>query len=152
MQKALVLMNLKLTQVLGDVTGVTGLKIMRAILDGERDPVKLASLRDRRCKHTEEEIATALDGRYRAEHVLELRCCLTLWEKYQEVIAEVDKAIASQLAAMRRRTALPPLPPKPRVRGRKPHDPPQCGMRNAEQERIRFHSEFPIPHSAFRRA
>lgn len=123
MQKALELMNLKLTKVLGDVTGVTGLKIIRAIRDGQRDPHELAKLRDRRCKHTVEEIATALDGRYRAEHLTELHCCLTLWEKYQEVITELDKAIAGQLKTMRRPSELPPLPPKPRVRGRKPHDP-----------------------------
>jgi transposase len=73
MQKALELMNLKLTKVLGDVTGVTGLKIIRAIIAGERDPQRLAKLRDRRCQHTEGEIATALDGRYRVEHVTELK-------------------------------------------------------------------------------
>ncbi|HWG45745.1 MAG TPA: IS110 family transposase [Gemmataceae bacterium] len=123
MQKALELMNLKLTKVLGDVTGVTGLKIIRAILAGQRDPHKLAQLRDRRCKHTLAEIAQALDGRYRAEHVTELRSCLTLWEKYQEVIGELDAAIAAHLRTMRRQMALPPLVPKPRVRGRKPHDP-----------------------------
>jgi transposase len=123
MQKALQLMNLKLTGVLGDVTGVTGLKIIRALLAGERDPLKLARLRDRRCKHTAAEIAQALDGRYRREHLTELRCNLALWEKYQEVIAELDTEIAAQLASMRRQTALPPLPPRPRVRGRKPHDP-----------------------------
>jgi transposase len=123
MQKALQLMNLKLTQVLGDVTGVTGLKIIRAILAGEHDPQLLAKLRDKRCQHSAAEIAVALDGRYRPEHVTELRCCLTMWEKYQEVIAELDTVIAGQLRAMRRETALPPLPPKPRVRGRKPHDP-----------------------------
>jgi transposase len=123
MQKALELMNLKLTKVLGDITGVTGLKILRAILAGERDPQVLAKWRDRRCKHTEPEIAQALDGRYRPEHVTELRCCLTMWEKYQEVIAELDTVIATHLRTMRRQTALPPLPPKPRVRGRKPHDP-----------------------------
>lgn len=123
MQKALVLMNLKLTQVLGDVTGVTGLKIIHAILAGERDPLVLAALRDRRCKHTELEIAVALDGRYRPEYVTELRSCLTMWEKYQEVIGDVDVVIAAQLAAMRRDRELPPLTPKPRVRGRKPHDP-----------------------------
>jgi transposase len=123
MQKALELMNLKLTKVLGDITGVTGLKIIRAILAGERDPQKLAKLRDKRCKHAEPEIAQALDGRYRPEHVLELRCCLSLWEKYQEVIGEVDGMIAAQLRSLRRQTELPPLPPKPRVRGRKPHDP-----------------------------
>jgi transposase len=123
MQKALELMNLKLTNVLGDVTGVTGLKILRAILAGERDPLKLAQLRDRRCKHTVAEIATALDGRYRPEHVTELRCSLTLWETYQEVIGELDAVIEKQLGTMRRQAELPPLSPKPRVRGRKPHDP-----------------------------
>jgi transposase len=123
MQKALELMNLKLTKVLGDITGVTGLKIIRAILAGERDPQELAKLRDRRCKHAEPEIAQALDGRYRAEHVTELRCCLTMWQKYQEVIGELDTVIAAQLRAMRKQTTLPPLPAKQRVRGRKPHDP-----------------------------
>jgi transposase len=123
MQKALELMNLKLTRVLGDVTGVTGLSIIRAILAGERDPHRLAKLRDRRCKHTAAQIATALDGRYRPEHVTELRCCLSLWEKYQEVIAELDKVIEHQLHAMAAQPELPPLPAKPRVRGYKPHDP-----------------------------
>src|SRR3954451_10777636 len=123
MQKALELMNLKLTKVLGDVTGVTGLKILRAILAGQRDPQELAKLRDKRCKHTAAEIAQALDGRYRPEHVTELRLCLSLWEKYQEVIGELDTVIAAQLQTMRRQTELPPLPPRPRVRGRKPHDP-----------------------------
>jgi transposase len=123
MQKALELMNLKLTSVLGDVTGVTGLKIIRAIVAGERDPQKLARLRDRRCRHPVAEIATALDGRYRPEHVCELRLCLTLWEHYQRVIAELDDVIATQLRMMARQTELPPLPPKVRVRGRKPHDP-----------------------------
>jgi hypothetical protein len=123
MQKALELMNLKLTKVLGDVTGVTGLKIIRAIIAGERDPQRLAKLRDRRCQHTEGEIATALDGRYRVEHVTELKLCLTMWEHYQAVIAELDSMIAAQLRAMAKQTTLPPLPPKPRVRGKKPHDP-----------------------------
>ncbi len=123
MQKALELMNLKLTRVLGDVTGVTGLKIIRAILAGQRDPHKLAQLRDRRCQHSTAQIAEALDGRYRPEHLTELRCCLALWEKYQEVIAELDAAIDAHLRTMRRQTELPPLPPKVRVRGRKPHDP-----------------------------
>jgi transposase len=123
MQKALELMNLKLTQVLGDVTGVTGLKILRAIVAGERDPVVLAKLRDRRCQHTADEIATALDGRYRLEHVTELKLNLAMWEHYQTVIAELDQVIAKQLHALRKQTVLPPLPPKSRVRGRKPHDP-----------------------------
>ncbi len=123
MQKALLLMNLKLTAVLGDVTGVTGLKIIRAIVAGERDPHALARLRDRRCKHSAADIATALDGRYRPEHVTELRLCLKMWDAYRDAIAELDPVIAAHLRTMRKQTALPPLPPQTRVRGRKPHDP-----------------------------
>jgi transposase len=123
MQKALQLMNLKLTAVLGDTTGVTGLRIIRAIVAGERDPHALARLRDRRCQHSAADIATALDGRYRPEHVTELRLCLTLWDAYQGAIADLDPVIAAHLRTMRKQTALPPLPPQTRVRGRKPHDP-----------------------------
>ncbi len=123
MQKALELMNLKLTTVLGDVTGVTGLKIIRAIVAGERDPQVLAKMRDRRCKHSAAEIATALDGRYRAEYVTELRLCLKMWDAYQEAITDLDRTIEAHLKAVRRTTALPPLPEQTRVRGRKPHDP-----------------------------
>jgi hypothetical protein len=117
------LMNLKLSTVLGDVTGVTGLKIIRAIVAGERDPQALARLRDRRCKHTAQQIATALDGRYRPEHLTELRLCLKMWDTYQEAIVELDRVIETHLKTMRRKTELPPLPKQTRVRGRKPHDP-----------------------------
>jgi transposase len=123
MQKALELMNLKLTTVLGDVTGVTGLKIIRAIAAGQRDPQVLARMRDRRCKHTAQQIATALDGRYRPEHLTELRLCLKMWDAYQEAIADLDRIIEGHLKTMRRATELPPLPKQTRVRGRKPHDP-----------------------------
>jgi len=123
MQKSLELMNLKLTHVVRDITGVTGLKILRAILAGERDPQALAKLRDRRCKHAEPAIATALDGRYRREHLAELRDNLTMWDKFQEVIAGLDLEIAEHLRTMRKTTELPPLPSKTRVRGKKPHDP-----------------------------
>src|SRR5687767_11495677 len=115
-------MNLKLTHVLGDLTGVTGLKIINAILTGERDPHTLAILRDRRCQHSVKEIAEALTGRYRTEHVLELKLCYTMWPHYQVVIAELDTAIDAPLRTMKSRD-LSPLPKKPRVRGRKPHDP-----------------------------
>jgi transposase len=123
MQKALELMNLKLTKVIGDITGVTGLKIIRAIVAGERDPLKLANLSDRRCKSSVDEIAVSLDGRYRSEHLCELKCCLKLWDEYQVVIAELDIEIDRHLQSMRRESELPPLAKKPRVRGKKPHDP-----------------------------
>jgi transposase len=123
MPKALELMNLKRTHVVGDVTGVTGLKVVRAILGGERDPVVLAKLRDRRCKSSEADIARALDGRYRPEFVTLLRTSLALWEAYHREIATLDAEVETHLRGMKRHTALPPLAAKPRARGRKPHDP-----------------------------
>jgi transposase len=123
MQKALELMNLKLTHVVGDVTGVTGLKVIRAILAGERDPHVLAKLRDRRCKSSVSDMAVSLDGRYRAEYVTLLRTSVAMWEAYQGQIAALDTQIEGHLRVMKRQAELPPLPPKTRVRGRKPHDP-----------------------------
>jgi len=124
------LMNLKLTTVLGDVTGVTGLTIIRAIVAGERDAQARARLRDRRCKHTAAQIATARDGRYRPEFVTELRLCLKMWDAYQEAIADLDRTIEGHLKTTRRPAALPPLPKQTRMRGRKPHD-PQFNVREA---------------------
>ena len=73
MQKAMEQMNVKLTEVVSDITGLTGMSIIDAILEGERNPVRLAKLRDARCHHTEHEIALALEGTWRPEHLFELR-------------------------------------------------------------------------------
>lgn len=78
MQKALQQMNVQLTQVLSDITGVTGLAIMRAIVAGERDPVQLARFRDRRCTSSTAEIAKALTGHYQPEHIFALKQALAL--------------------------------------------------------------------------
>lgn len=123
MQKALELMNLKLTKVLSNIVGVTGLKIIQAILKGERDPHKLAQFRDCRCKHSVAEIVQALTGRYRAEHVLELELCFAMWQKYQEVIKKLDGVIDAHLQTMRRDRALPPLPPRRCQRDSSAHKP-----------------------------
>jgi transposase len=72
MQKALTLMNLRLTNVLSDITGVTGLKIIRSLLSGEHDPQVLAALRDERCAKSETEIAKSLEGHYKREHLFAL--------------------------------------------------------------------------------
>jgi hypothetical protein len=72
MQKALMQMNLQVHQVVSDLTGQTGMRIVRAILQGERDPAVLASYRDRRCKASAETIAQALRGDYRPEHLFAL--------------------------------------------------------------------------------
>jgi len=99
-QKALQQMNIKLDKVLSDVTGMTGMAILNAILAGERDPLKLAKLRDPRCQNNEETIAKALQGNWRAEHLFALRQALTLYRAYHEQMAACDEQIKQQLGAM----------------------------------------------------
>jgi transposase len=80
MQQALQQMNVQLPQVLTDITGTTGLAIIRAIVAGEREPVHLARFRDPRCAHSTEDIAKALTGHYRPEHVFALQQALALYD------------------------------------------------------------------------
>ena len=84
MQKALNQMNIQLHHVVSDLTGVTGMKIIRAILAGERDPKALASHRERRCKHPVETIAKALQGNWRQEPLFALRQAVELFDVYQQ--------------------------------------------------------------------
>ena len=97
MQKALTQMNLQLHRVISDITGKTGLKIIRAILAGERNPEQLASLKDGRIRRSTEEIAAALTGDYRVEHLFVLRQELQLYEIYQQQIAQCDEEIETYL-------------------------------------------------------
>lgn len=99
-QKALDLMNVKLTLVVSDIVGATGLRIIRAILAGQHDSNQLAELRDRSCKASEETFMNALIGNYREEHLFELRQALELYEFYQSKIAECDERIAQTLARL----------------------------------------------------
>lgn len=99
MQKALAQMNLQLANVVADITGATGMRIIRAVLDGERDPLVLAGLRDRRCKNSESTIARSLHGTFRAEHLFSLKQAVDLYEFYQGQIAECDRQILGQLAS-----------------------------------------------------
>lgn len=98
MQKALDQMNLKLHNVLSDITGETGMKIIRAIVKGERDPILLASYRDRRCKNSLEIIAKSLTGNYREEHLFSLSQALELYDTYNKKILDCDKKIEMQLS------------------------------------------------------
>src|SRR6266498_5476909 len=93
MQKALQQMNLLLHNVVSDITGVTGMKIIKAILAGERDPRLLARNRDERCRNTTATIAKSLVGNYRAEHLFALRQAVDLYETYQAKIADCNQAI-----------------------------------------------------------
>jgi transposase len=86
MQKALEQMNLKLTEVVSDISGKTGMAILQAILGGERDPKKLALLRDRRCKADAAAIAKALEGTWREEHLFALRQAVELYEFYLRLL------------------------------------------------------------------
>ena len=97
MQKALQQMNLLLHNVVSDITGVTGMKIINAILAGERDPRVLARNRDQRCHNTTATIAKSLVGNYREEHLFALRQAVDLYETYQAKIADCDQAIIKQV-------------------------------------------------------
>ena len=114
MQKALEQMNLKLTEILSDITGVTGREIIRAILRGTRAPEKLAKYRDKACKASEAEIAQALTGTYRDEHLFELKLAYEAWQFSLKQVEKVDEQIALQLGRMKCDRALPPLTPKKR--------------------------------------
>jgi transposase len=111
MHKALQQMNLQLGLVVSDITGTTGMGILRAIVAGERDPKKLALHRDRRCTSSEETIAKALVGNYRMELVFVLKQALGLYDFYTLQIADCDRQIERQLAAIP--PAIGPADPPP---------------------------------------
>lgn len=94
MQKALTQMNVQLHKVISDITGVTGIRIIQAILAGERDPHHLACLRDKRTKNKEETISKALKGDYREEHLFTLKQEFELYNIYRQKIAECDLQLA----------------------------------------------------------
>jgi transposase len=131
MQKALTQMNLKLQHVVSDVTGVTGMAIVQAILNGERDPASLAQLRDRHCQHSEAEIARALQGTWRAEHLFALRQAVELYEFYHRQISECDRQIEAHLHTFADKSAGKVLAHRPRKRKRRATEPrfdarPRC--------------------------
>ena len=90
MQKALTEMNMQLRNVITDITGTTGMAIIRAIIGGERDPVKLAKFRDYRIKSSEETIIKSLQGDYRKEHLFVLKQEFELYMGYLKKIEEID--------------------------------------------------------------
>ena len=97
MQKALTQMNIKLQHVISNITGRTGMKIIEAIVEGERDPHRLAQFRHPSMKADEKEIAESLRGHWREEHIFELTQALELYRTYQRKIGECDQEIEAQL-------------------------------------------------------
>jgi transposase len=112
MQKSLDQMNVRVHRAVSDIDGATGMAILRAIADGERDARKLAKLRDRRCRKSEEEIAEQLSGHWREDHLFSLRQGLQMYDAIQQRITDYDREILRQLAAMQREELREQPPPK----------------------------------------
>ena len=107
MQKALTQMNLQLHHVVTDITGVTGMTIIRAIVAGEHNPATLASLRDPRCRAPVETIQQALVGNHREEHIFALAQAVELYDAYQTKVAACDGRIQTVLHRLRGRGSQP---------------------------------------------
>lgn len=122
MQKALLQMNLLLQNVVSDITGSTGMKIIKAIIAGERDPKVLAENRHQNCRNNKETIAKSLMGNFRDEHLFVLQQALDLYETYQAKIAECEEALIKHLET------------QPDVTDK---EPPSSGKHVGARERIR---------------
>lgn len=97
MQKALILMNIQLPIVLSDITGKSGRAIIKAILDGQRDGLKLAQLADKRVKADKQTLAKALTGQWQDQHLFELRQCWEMYHFHQTQIEQCDQRIEALL-------------------------------------------------------
>lgn len=126
MQKALVEMNLMLVNVVDDVTGKTGLSIIESIVEGERDPKVLASLRDGRCKNSEEEIAKALEGNYKSDQLYLLNSNLRAFRFFSDQLDAIDKEIEQLLSCF-----------PDGMRGSQPPEPVTGPLKNSETEEVK---------------
>lgn len=113
MQKALHQMNVQLSHVLSDITGESGLAIIKAILEGQRNPVDMAALANKRVRSSKEQIARALVGDYRPEHLFALLTAYDLYLTYNGKIQQCDQRLVKELEALPNKAdpKLKPLPP-----------------------------------------
>lgn len=128
MQKALMQMNVQLHHVVTDITGVTGMKIIRAIAGGNHAPDRLAEHRDARCAASLETIRDALTGNFRPEHVFALKQALELWDFHQAKVAECDAEIEAVLKSLNAKRPEPEKP-LPAVRHAKTRNEPKFDAR-----------------------
>lgn len=130
-QKALHQMNLQLTKVISDITGQTGLQIIRAIVAGEHNPVTLAQYRDPRCRSSQSEIAKSLEGHYKAEHLFALQQALAGYDFYTQQIKVCDLEIEQKYKAFKPQVDLQaqPLPP-PKKKSRRQATQPDYDLRS----------------------
>jgi transposase len=130
MQKALMQMNVQLHHVVSDITGVTGMRIVRDIVAGVHDPAVLAQHRDVRCKASPETIRQALAGHYQPEHIFALQQALELYDTYKSLVERCDGRIEQALGELRREEK--PSDPLPRARHRtQPPNAPNFDVRTA---------------------
>jgi transposase len=120
MQKAFHQMNVLLPKVVKDITGATGMAIIQKILDGERNPVKLAALRNPHCQSSEEEIAKALKGDYRREHLFVLGQAHNAYHFVHAQLRECDREIERLLTAIDKQVDANQTPPPPRTKTPQP--------------------------------
>jgi transposase len=116
MQKALDQMNVRVHRAVSDLTGHTGMAIVRAIVAGERDPVRLAALRDKACKKSVETIAEHLAGNWRDEHIFNLATSLRLFDEMERSISEYDERLLREIETLHahdRQTEPVPAHPNP---------------------------------------
>jgi transposase len=126
MQKSLHEMNIQLDNVLKDITGVTGMTIIRAIVGGEHNPVTLAQHRDPRCKHSKEDIIKSLEGTYLDEHLFALEQDLRLYDEYSKMLLECDEKLMQLYACFETSPFCDDtIPTTAKARKRRKHDPNQ---------------------------
>jgi transposase len=137
MQKALTEMNIQLANVLSDLSGVSGMRIVQAILEGERDPEELAALADPQVKASKEIIAKSLQGNWRAELVFVLKQEVEMYRMYRERMADCDRELQEHLRTMQAKVDLAAQPLGPRPKGKRARgNAPQFDLRS-ELYRIR---------------
>jgi transposase len=132
MQKALEQMNLQLHKVLSDISGLTGMRMLRAIVDGQRDPAYLVSLCHPNCKGSREQFLEALSGHYTSEQLFILRQALEDYDHYQSQIRACDEAIQQHMQSLPAKADKADLEQLPnRKRGNKSkHNQPQFDLRS----------------------
>ena len=124
MQKALTQMNLQIHNVLSDITGLSGMAILEAIADGERDPAKLAALCNQRVRSDQQTVIKSLVGNYRSEHLFTLKQSLQAYRYYRELMAECDREIERLTRQLNskidppQQNPMPPLDPRFRKRSK----------------------------------
>jgi transposase len=115
MKKALTSMNIRVELAVSDITGKTGMAIIRAILAGERDPHELAKLRDERCAKSEATIAEALFGKYSDDHLFELDQAVRTWDHFQTLIRECNARLERHAGTFTRKAERASIPEARRI-------------------------------------